>query len=127
MSLEALQLRTRDGSEGPAEAEVTHYSGGRRLAISAVIAVGGTVLGLCTLIIPGVHFVGPWLIPLLSLGIAGYLFRRTMVIGTVRGTCLNCHEAMVIDEGASVGNDAVWLRCPSCQTPHELMTPSETP
>ena len=123
MPTESVQLRTREGATGEAQAEVTRYSAGRRLAVSLTLAVGGTVLGLSTLIIPGVHFVGPWLIPLLSLGIAGYLFRRTMVIGTVRGPCLSCGADMVLDEGGSVGNDAVWLRCPACNTPHELLPP----
>ena len=111
----------RDGRVAEVRVEVRRYSTGRRALTAAAIAGGFTVIGAATIVVPGVHFVAPWLLPILGIGIGIYLFRREMVIGTVEGDCPNCATPMTLTEGGAVGNDPLWLRCPSCTTPLEFV------
>lgn len=124
---ETLTLAGRDGSRFEGEAEVTRYTGGQRLSKALPVGVGGTILGLCTIVIPGLHFVSTWLIPLLSIGTAYYLYNRRGALGEVRATCSKCGGQMMAEGGA--WEDPMYVRCNHCQTPFEvtLATPISAP
>lgn len=118
---ERITLVTRDKREVEGTAEVTRVNPATRTAQFAGFAVGGLVLGLMTLPIPGVHFVGPWALPLLGFIVGGYMYGRTGTVSDVKGVCPGC-EAAFTAPGGSLGNDAVWVRCGTagCETPLEV-------
>ncbi len=128
MALEKAQLRTRDGRQIDVEAEVKRYGGGAR-----ALRGGGTVLaffiaGLLTIPVPGVHLVMPWFLPLLGMGIGAYIGRVSLSVGEVTGECPDCHMHMTIAKSGSVAEDeALWLRCPHCKVPLELMKTAAVP
>jgi len=119
---EPAVLRHRDGRTVAATARVRRYSTTRRGITAAAILLVAFTVGPATIIIPGVHFVAPWLIPLLGIGIALYLYRRKLVVFSVSGPCPDCGVDMSIDDCGSVGNDPLWLRCSGCNTPLEFVT-----
>jgi len=122
MSQEKAQLRTRDDRIVEVSAIVKRYGTASRL-----LRGGGTVLvfgllGLLTIPVPGVHLVMPWFLPLLGLGLGAYIARVSLYVGEVRGTCPDCSAEMVIEKSGAVARDeALWLRCPQCTLPMELL------
>ena len=124
MSTEAITLKHRDGRTVEAQATVRRYSAGSRTTKAAIILAICFTVGPATIVIPGVHFVAPWALPLMGIFIATYIYRRTAVIDVVEGTCPDCDAAMRIEESQPVGNETLYFRCPSCQTPLELIEAS---
>lgn len=120
---EEVTLATRDGKTGVGVTDVQRFSAGQRMSKAVPIAVGGTILGLCTIVIPGVHFISTWLIPLLSIGTAFYFYSKLGAIGAVTGTCPSCDKDLAAEGGA--WEEPMWVRCSACNTPVEvkLQTP----
>ena len=122
MPISKTQLRTRDGRQIEADAVIKRYGGATR-----ALRGGGTVLiffalGAMTIPVPGVHLVMPWFLPLLGLGIGGYVSQVSIWVGEVTGDCPDCSKAMVIEKSGAVAEDeALWLRCPHCKVPLELI------
>jgi len=122
MADEKTQLRTRDGRFIDADAYVKHYGAGARILRGGGTVVGFVCLGAFSILIPGVHLVLPWFLPLLGLGLGAYIARVSLYVGEVRGTCPDCDTDMVIEKSGAVAKDeALWLRCPHCTLPMELM------
>jgi hypothetical protein len=101
--------------------EITRYNLAIRLTRSLPIFVGSVILGAATIIVPGVHLISTWFIPLLGSGIALYVFRVHARIGTIDGRCPSC-EAEFSQNGGPY-EDPMWIRCPSCSVPLELVLP----
>ena len=121
MATEAITLQHRDGRVVEAQAEISRYSTASRTTKALLVLAVAFTVGPATIVVPGVHFVAPWAVPLLGIFIAMYLYRRTMVIHRVEGTCPDCNAAMHIEDKQPVGNDTLYFRCPECSTPLELM------
>jgi len=122
MPIVKSQLRTRDGRQIEVDAEIKRYGGGARLLRGGATVLAFFVLGALFIPVPGVHLVLPWFLPLLGLGIGAYIARVSLSVGEVKGECPDCDKAMQIEKSGSVAEDeALWLRCPHCQVPMELM------
>jgi len=119
MASESIQLLTRDKQTAKAMAEITRYSDTTRLMRAGVVAIGGTVIGLCTIVIPVMHLISTWLIPLISWAIAWHIFGIQTVIGSVKGTCPGCDKAIELD-GGPLASD-LWARCPHCALPMQYV------
>lgn len=130
----SVQARSDSGAESGSEsgsatavagsAEVTRYSSARRLGRAGAVALGGVVLGGLSILIPGLHLISTWLLPLLGIGVAGWLLSVHARVGLVEGTCPSCGQAMRIEGTGHVGSEAVWVRCNHCQHPLELVIPA---
>lgn len=115
---EDITLEDRDGNSSPGKAVVHRYSTGQRLGKSVPIAVGGVLLGAASIVIPGVHLISTWAIPLLSFGIAWYFFSRIGAVEAVEGTCPACGASMGSDGGP--WEDPMWVRCDQCNKPLQV-------
>lgn len=116
---ENVTVEDREKSRSEGTAEVTRFSGSQRLMKAVGVGVGGTILGLCTIIIPGLHFVTTWLLPLLSIGIAIYLYGRKGAVAAVKTTCPACGDPIEAEGGA--WEEPMWVRCPKCQAPLQVI------
>lgn len=121
MSSEQVTLKQRQGDPVEAMAEVVRYGPGDRTTRAGTIAGAGVVLGGLSILVPGVHLISTWLLPLLGLGIAAYYYRIRAKVDRITGTCPNCGEAMSIGEVGTVTDEAVWVRCDKCSHPLELV------
>jgi hypothetical protein len=121
MPTESTVVRTRDHLEAEVSAEITRYNLPVRLARSLPIFVGSVLLGAATIIIPAVHLISTWFIPLLGSGIALYFFRIHTKVGRITGTCPACSEAF--HEQGGPYEDPMWIRCTHCTVPLELILP----
>lgn len=122
MPTENTVVRTRDRSESVVSAEITRYNLAVRLARSLPIFVGSVLLGAATIIIPAVHLISTWFIPLLGSGVALYVFRIHTKVGLIKGECPSCTTEF--DEQGGPYEDPMWIRCPHCAVPLELILPS---
>lgn len=118
MPEEGATLTPRRGEPVPARVQVERLSDGQRLSRALPVGIGGTVLGLATIPVPGLHFVAPWLVPLLSIGAARYLYNRRATVGAVTGTCPACQGDVAANGGA--WEEPMWVRCSACNAPLEL-------
>ena len=115
---EDITLEDREGQSAGATALVDRYSSGARLGKGVGIAVGGLVLGAATIVIPGVHLISTWAIPLLAFGIAWYFYNKLGAVTEVQGTCPSCGASMQSEGGA--WEDPMWVRCSGCNTPLQV-------
>ncbi|MCB9693953.1 MAG: hypothetical protein H6736_19265 [Alphaproteobacteria bacterium] len=115
---EEVTLEARKGGSGPATADIDRFSGGQRLMKALPIALGGLLLGAGSIVIPGVHLISTWAIPLLGFGIAWYYYSRVGAVGSVEGSCPACGEGMVAEGGP--WEDPMWVRCPKCNEPLQV-------
>ncbi|MEZ4316002.1 MAG: hypothetical protein R3F61_00790 [Myxococcota bacterium] len=115
---ETVTLKARDGAVVEGQAEVSRFSNGQRLSKALPVGIGGTLLGLGTIVIPGLHLVSTWAIPLLSWGIAWYFFNKRGSLGTVSAMCPSCGKPMQAEGGA--WEDPMYVRCDKCMTPFEV-------
>lgn len=120
MATETVELRDRSGAAVEAQADLRRYSDAARMARGLPIAVGGVVLGACSILIPAVHLISTWLLPLLGGFIGWYVYRIRLVVGAVRGTCPKCGEAFEAEGGTWDEREALWLRCNHCAHPLQL-------
>ena len=123
MAIETVILAQRQGEPVQGTAEVTRYGAGARAARAWGLAIGGTVLGAASILVPGLHFVSTWLLPMLAIGLALYVVRIRARVGGITGVCPRCGEPMNVDSPGAVADEAVWVRCDQCMHPLELRLP----
>ena len=78
MAPERIRLMTRDRRAVAADADVVRYSMGARIGRGGAIFLIGVAIGAPTIVIPVLHLVLPWAIPLLAL-LLGILIARQAV------------------------------------------------
>ena len=121
MRQEQIRLRPRKGEETVGQADITTLSAGSRgLKVGLWLLFG--VAGLGTIVIPGMHFVTPWLIPLISLGMAWNAWNKTHILHKVSGECPLCGETGTWTD--VVWDTQLWERCPHCNEPIEIILAS---
>lgn len=121
MSTGAVKLRTRQGATTDARAELIVHGRTRRLATAAAIVACGVTVGAATIVVPTVHLFSTWAIPLLSIGIAAWATRvRARLLGA-QGPCPACGAHVELPGVGAVDDDAVWVRCPACKAPIEIV------
>lgn len=116
---EPVTVEDRHHEQAEGTAEVVRFNTAQRLTRAVPVAVIGTIVGLGTIVIPGLHLVSTWAIPLLSIGIAAYLYQRRGTVDRVQGSCPSCSAALDADGGA--WEDPMWVRCKSCEAPLQVV------
>lgn len=115
---ETVQLHTRDKRTVEAEAEIDRKPEGVRVAKAAAILAAGLVAGVASIVVPVLHLVSTWALPLLGAAGAWFVYNQRIVIGRVRGTCPLCDAALDAEGGPL--EDPMWIRCQACQGPLRL-------
>ena len=116
---EQVTIEDRNKQQAEGTAEIHRFGPSQRLMKALAVGVGGTIVGLCTIVIPGVHFVAPWLLPLLSIGIAFYLYGRKGTCDSVKTTCPACSASIEAEGGP--WEEPMWVRCPECEAPLQVI------
>ncbi|MHC4947884.1 MAG: hypothetical protein ACYTG1_06445 [Planctomycetota bacterium] len=120
MSEQVITLRAADGATAPAQAEVVRHGSGRVVrAIAFVLAglVGGTVC----IIVPVLHLITTWALPLAGIVLCVRTLRTRVVIGPLTGACPACHAPLDLPGGSA--DDAGWQACGACGARLELVLP----
>jgi hypothetical protein len=122
MAPEAVILRARTREEGEGTAEIVRSTAQTRLGKAIGLALGGVLFGALTLPIPILHWVAPWLLPLMGFALAWFVYTQGPRISGVAGTCPKCDGSFTSPETGHHGDD-FWVRCSSCNEPlHPVLT-----
>lgn len=117
MPTEPIVLHTREGTDVPASAEVVRYGEGVRMAKAAALVLGGLVGGAVLIVVPVLHLISTWLLPLAGIAGAVLVYRTTLRVSRVEATCPSCGEDFTVEE--SMAQDD-WIRCTHCTHPLQL-------
>ena len=112
MAEEVVRWATEDGATGQAAAEVVRYSPTSRLMRSIGFVTVGLVGGLVCLIVPVLHLITTWGLPLLGIVLGMRAYRTEAKIFTITGPCPGCAEPIQLAGGAAHELDA---SCPECE------------
>lgn len=121
MPTEQAKLRTRRGELTAARAELLRYGSARRYGAAAGSLAFGVAIGIASLAAPLLHFVLPWLFPIIGAVGAFAILRVRGRIAGVSGECPACHAAFEASNVGSIDGETVWLKCESCGQPLELV------
>ncbi len=120
MATEPFTLRTRRGASSEATAEVDRTPAATRWARAAGVAVVGTLVGLATIVVPTVHLVSVWAVPLLSWGVAAYTLTLRGKLRSVRGPCPACAVEIELGQQGELTDEVIWALCPKCNEPLKI-------
>ncbi len=94
--------------------EVARHSAIARIGVASVYVIGGFLLAVPCIIVPVVHLVSTWGLPLLGILMAVRTWKREIVIYRARGKCPACHQPIELNGGST--HDATWQVCPKCKS-----------
>src|SRR5690606_4394395 len=92
MASEAITLKSRDGDTVEGTAEVVRFGEASRMARAGALAFGGLVLGIASIVVPVLHFVSTWLLPLVGVLAAVHVYRTPLRISRVETSCPSCGQ-----------------------------------
>jgi hypothetical protein len=102
-----------DAARGEA-ADVARYSDFARISIGVMWIVGGLLGGLMFIVVPIVHLITTWALPLGGILLGVRAFKRRLVFYQISGTCPACREP--IDLIGGLVDDPAWQVCPKCES-----------
>ncbi len=112
MHEERITLETGDGASGPAVAEVIRYGSGARVGKAVLFAVAGFAGGAACIIIPVLHLITTWALPLAGILLCVRTLKTHERLDRISGPCPACSEPLDL-----VGGTADQPRsCPKCGT-----------
>lgn len=114
MAQEPVVISNESGASRPGQAaDVARYSDVLRITIGTLYIVGGFVgAGMC-IVVPVVHLISTWALPLFGILMGVRAFKRRVVIYQPAGVCPTCGQAIEL-VGGSV-DDPSWQTCPRCK------------
>lgn len=123
MTEEPVTLKTAEGATGVAAAQVERYTPGARRGKAALFIVGGILGGAACIIIPVLHLITTWGLPVLGIVLGLRALRTEFRVYSVSGRCPACDEVVEI-----VGLSPDHPRpCPRCRTELSVRVESGPP
>ena len=110
--MSAIALVAESGAERPAEGTLVRQSDGARVGRAIALALGGFAGAMVCVVIPGVHLITTWLLPLLGLVAARQALRTRARIEGLRGQCPACNAAIELEGGRVT--EPMFEPCPAC-------------
>ena len=93
--------------------DVVRHSTAVRIIMASMWAVGGFLLAAPCILIPVVHLVSTWGLPLLGILMGLRAWKRRVVIHNITGTCPACQQQIQLNGGSI--DDMSWQVCPVCK------------
>ena len=91
------------------------FAKGARLAKAGAVLVGSIALGACTIVIPVVHFIAPWLLPLAGTIAAVSIAKTEASLTEIEGSCPACETSVKLGGGRAIF--PIREACDSCSRP----------
>ncbi len=114
-----ITLRAQDGRTAPAAATIERYSEAARIGKAAGFFVGGFVLGGACLIVPVLHLVTTWALPLAGIVMGLRTLKIQRRLSRINGTCPACTRRIELRGGPVKA--AIWRVCPECDKDLEIV------
>jgi hypothetical protein len=125
MSAQEVQitLRSEQGVTRPATATLTRYERGERMGRAVGFAALGLVGAGIFVVVPALHLITTWLLPLAGLLAARSAWRTEAKLTDARGECPACGAKITLS-GGQLTDAPLWDACSACSRPLCLGTPS---
>ena len=120
MPRETITLRAEDGTDTTASAEVFRYGSGARTLKSIAFIGGGVLGGAACIIIPVLHLITTWALPLVGILAGVRAYRTHAQVLQVAGPCPKCGESVALP-GGSMGEHSLTQPCPECEAVLEMV------
>ena len=114
-----ITLRAEDGRTAPAAATIERYSEVTRIGKAVGFFVGGFVLGGACIIVPVLHLVTTWALPLAGIVMGLRTLKIEQRLSRINGTCPACTQRIELRGGAVKA--AIWRVCPECDKDLEIV------
>lgn len=114
---ENCQLTSRGDTRSEGVVEVVRYDLRFRVLRSGGIVACGALLAGALLPVPGLHLMAPTVVPLMTVGLAGYMMSITTRLDEVRGPCPKCGTEVGARRLGHIGHEEIWIQCRSCGAP----------
>ena len=113
MAQEAVIIENARGETSAGEAaDAAHYSDAARITIGTLYIVGGLVGGTVCILVPIVHLITTWAMPLLGIVLGVRALKRRTVFYQITGVCPSCNKPAEFNGGSI--DDPKWQTCPMC-------------
>ncbi|MHC5025091.1 MAG: hypothetical protein ACYTGG_14505 [Planctomycetota bacterium] len=119
MTREAVTVRAADSGSAAADADVTRYGSLERSLKAGLYIAGGLIGGAACIIVPVLHLVTTWALPLLGILAGVRAARVEAIIRDIRGRCPACDEPIEL-AGGSMGKEPMLAACPRCRAALEV-------
>jgi hypothetical protein len=120
---ETITLRNTENTERPAQAEVFRYADAVRITKATMFLVGGFLFGAACILIPVLHFITTWALPLLGVVMFMKTIATRVEVRNIEGICPSCGEGFALSGGAL--HDPRWQVCPKCRQPLRIDVPAK--
>jgi len=118
MAQEAIAFVNSQGASEPGVADVVRFSDVGRITTGVLWMVGGVLGGTVCLVVPVVHLVSTWALPLGGILMGIRTLKRRIVLYTPEGTCPTCGQHLQLSSGSI--DDPSWQACPHCKAPLKI-------
>ncbi len=116
-----LTLRAQDGRTASAGAVIDRYPSGARIGTAVAFFVGGFMGAAACIIVPILHLITTWALPLAGILMGLRTLRIEHRLGRIAGTCPLCEQQIELRGGPVKASN--WRVCPSCRKDVELVLP----
>ena len=103
-------VKADDGGSGPATAEIIRYGPAARIGKALLWAAAGFVGGAACILVPVVHLITTWALPLAGIVLCVKTLRTHERVVTASGKCPGCGEQV----GFAGGSLDAARSCPGC-------------
>ena len=114
-----ITLRAQDGRTATAAATIDRYPAGTRIGKAVAFFVGGLVGGTVCIIVPVLHLVTTWALPLAGIVMGLRTLKIERRLSRINGTCPACAKRSELRGGPVKA--AIWRVCPECDKDLEIV------
>jgi ribosomal protein S27AE len=108
----AVILRNEEGATRVATGTWQSFDVGARSVKAVGFAVGGVLCAMPLVLVPILHLVTTWLLPLLGMIAAVNAWRTQEKLTSIQGECPSCSDSVTLEGGQVV--DQMHDTCPAC-------------
>lgn len=113
MPQESIILEAPDGTRAPGTGDIVRRSKSSRVVRATLYVLAGLLTGAGSILIPLLHLVSTWLLPLVGIALAYRTMQREFVVRAIEGVCPSCKQAINLSGRTVQGGD--WQYCPHCE------------
>ncbi len=120
----ALVLQAETGAQTEGTASIEHFSTPLRWVKATIFLFGGIGLGAALIVVPILHLVTTWALPLAGLIACISALRTRARLGDIQASCPGCKASFSHNGGRAVF--PMRIDCPDCRRPISIEPAGET-
>ena len=120
-----ITLRGAGGETASADATIERYPDAARIGKAVGFFAGGFLLGGACILVPVLHLVTTWALPLAGIILGMRTLKIDRAFGPITGTCPLCEKQIELRGGPIKASN--WRVCPECGKDIEIVAPAARP